>query len=280
MTCANCASPLTGPFCANCGQSAHDFHRSLWTLLSELAGDVFGLDTRLMRTMRPLLLKPGEVTREYLAGRRVTYVPPLRAYLIAALIFFGCFTVFPTEAPPVYVFVSGSADAEVIQQSARGSRVTIELPQRLWFADRRFQEVSKRALANQEEFALAAYRNIPRAFFLFVPIFALILELFFRKGYYVDHLVFALYYHVILFLGFTMFFLIARLPWLPDVFVMIVRWAIVLWLLAYIPVAFRRVYGGSKLMTAVKSVAFLFFYVFGFAMFGILFVISMAVLTF
>jgi hypothetical protein len=280
VICANCAATLTGPFCASCGQAARDFHRPLWTLLSEAVGEFFSLDTRLMRTLRPLLLKPGEVTREYLAGRRVTYVPPLRAYLIAALIFFGCFTVFPTEAPPVYVFVSGSADAEALQQSARGSRVTIELPQRIWFADRRFQEVSKRALANPEEFALAAYRNIPRAFFLFVPVFALILELFFRKAYYVDHLVFALYYHVILFLGFTMFFLIARLPWLPDVFVMTVRFGIVLWLLAYIPVAFRRVYGGSKLMTAVKSAAFLFFYVFGFANFGFLFVISMAVLTF
>ena len=43
---------------------------------------------------------------------------------------------------------------------------------------------------------------------------------------------------------------------------------------------FRRVYGGSGLMTAVKSVAFLFLHVFGFSSLGFIFVTMMAVLTF
>jgi hypothetical protein len=117
---------------------------------------------------------------------------------------------------------------------------------------------------NPEEFARAAYATIPRAFFLFVPIFALILTLLFWKhGYYVDHLVFALYYHVVLFLGFSTFFLVARVPWLPGIVAVTVRWAIVIWLLADLPVAFRRVYGGSRLMIGLKSVAFTCLYVFG-----------------
>jgi hypothetical protein len=282
VTCANCGATLTGPFCANCGQAARDFHRPLWTLLSEAVGELLSLDARFVRTLRPLLVAPGQVAKEYLAGRRVSYVPPLRAYLIAALIFFGLFTVFPTTSPPVYVFTAGSAEeAAVRATSARGSRVTIELPEHVWFGDDRFQEVSARARANPDAFALVSYRNIPRAFFLFVPISARLLMLFYwKRGYFVDHLVFALYYHAFVFLGFSMLFVLGRATWLPGLLSGPLWWAIVLWLLAYLPMALRRVYGGSWLKTVLKSIGFGVLYLIGFVMIGLTFVGFMAVVTF
>jgi hypothetical protein len=84
--CANCGADLTGPFCAHCGQSARDLHRPLRTLLVDALDEVFNLDARLVRTVRPLLFSPGRVTKEYLAGRRVEHLPSLRTYLITALV--------------------------------------------------------------------------------------------------------------------------------------------------------------------------------------------------
>ena len=97
--CANCGETLAGEYCSRCGQRAVNLQRPAIDLLSDAVGDLLNLDTRLMRTLRPLLLTPGQVAREYIAGRRVSHVPPLKSYVIAALIFFSLFTVFPSPAP-------------------------------------------------------------------------------------------------------------------------------------------------------------------------------------
>lgn len=277
--CANCAAALTGPFCANCGQSARDLHRPFRTMLADAVGDVFSLDTRFARTLWPLLIKPGRVTKEYLSGRRAAHVPPLRTYLIATLVFFGLFSVFPTESPPVYVFTTGTPEAARIKNApAGGGRVTIELPRHVPFGDRKFQEVSARARANPEAFALGAYRNIPRAFFLFLPIFAAMLKVFYwKQGYYVEHLVFALYFQAFLFITFALYFLVG---WLPGFVNEPLRVALILWPLAYVPIAVRRVYGGSWTKTAFKVTGLVVLYFLGFLLFGFGFITFMAVITF
>ncbi len=250
--CANCGELLRGDYCSRCGQHARDLHRPVGALLSDVVGDLFSLDTRALRTLRPLLFTPGAVTREYLAGRRVAHVPPLRTYLIAALVFFSLFTLFPTRAD-VSVVIRGSAEAEAAR-GAGGNRVSFELPERMPIGDAQYQKMSARARANPEAFATAVFRNVPRAFFFLLPMFALLLELFYRKqGYYVDHLVFALYYHAFVFLVFALVFLVGRSGvWLPGLVTLPVRLGLTLWLFAYLPLALRRVYGGSRSMTAVK----------------------------
>ena len=277
--CANCGADLTGPFCARCGQSARDLYQPLRTLLVDALDEVFNLDARLVRTVRPLLFSPGRVTKEYLAGRRVEHLPPLRTYLITALLFFGLFSLFPPQSPPVYVVTAGSVEAEQVRgTSARGSRVTIELPEHTWIgSDARYQEVSARARANPQAFASAAYRNIPRAFFVFLPIFALLLSLFYWRRYYIEHLVFALYYQAFVFLALAIGFL---LGWLPNLLARSLRWALVPWLIVYLLIALRRVSGDSWAKTACKGILLIPLYVIGFFIFGFGFITLMAILTF
>jgi len=277
--CANCGADLTGPFCAHCGQSARDLHRPLRTLLVDALDEVFNLDARLVRTVRPLLFSPGRVTKEYLAGRRVEHLPPLRTYLITALVFFGLFSAFPPQSPPVYVVTAGSGEAAQVRgTSARGSRVTIELPEHTWLgSDARYQEVSARARANPQAFASAAYRNVPRAFFVFLPIFALLLSMFYWKRYYIDHLVFALYYQAFVFLALAIGFL---LGWLPNLLARSLRWGLGLWLMVYLLIALRRVSGDSWAKTAFKGILLVPLYVVVFFIFGLGFITFMALLTF
>ena len=248
-------------------------------MVADAADELFNLDARFARTLWPLLTRPGRVTKEYLSGQRASHVPPLRTYLIAALVFFGLFSIFPTKSPPVYVFTTGTPEAARIKSApSSGSRVTIELPQHVWFGDARFQEVSVRARANPEGFALAAYRNIPRAFFLFLPMFAVLLKLFYwRQGYYVEHLVFALYYQAFLFLAFALYFVVG---WLPGVLSGPLRVALMVWPFAYFPIALRRVYGGSWTKTAFKTAGLIVLCVAGFLIFSLGFVTYMAIITF
>ena len=263
-SCANCAEPLAGEFCSHCGQQAIDLHRPISALFSDVVGDILNLDTRLLRTLRPLMLKPGQVARDYIAGQRVSHVPPLKAYLIAALIFFSLFTIFPSQAP-VRVFVQGSAE-ERDAKSQRGSRTFFSLPPSISYYNDWYQGAVARAMRQPEAFAHAVYSNIPRAFFFLLPLFALFLELLYRKqGYLVDHLVVALYYHAFVFLDFSLLFLVGRIgPFLPAPVGIVIGLILFGWLLVYLPIALRRVYGGSRLMTGGKLVGLGVLYVLAF----------------
>ena len=87
----------------------------------------------------------------------------------------------------------------------------------------------------------------------------------------------ALYYQAFLFLTFALFFVVG---WLPGWLSLPVRVALVAWLFAYFPIALRRVYGGSGMVTAVKAVPLVLLYLMAFAIFVFGFVTYMAIITF
>jgi hypothetical protein len=86
--CLNCGARLSGQYCGQCGQRASSRLISLWELTRDAFGDLFELDSRLWRTLVPLLVKPGKLTKDYLEGRRARYMPPFRMYLVLSVVFF------------------------------------------------------------------------------------------------------------------------------------------------------------------------------------------------
>lgn len=88
VICENCHAQVNGSFCSQCGQSVESTLRYFWSVLLHLLDDIFSFDSRASRTLKPLLLKPGFLTNEYIQGRRVHYVPPLKLYLFISIIFF------------------------------------------------------------------------------------------------------------------------------------------------------------------------------------------------
>lgn len=87
-TCGNCATPLLGPHCHRCGQPVKGLVRPLSGWFADLLDSALNWDGRLPRTLLPLLFRPGFLTREYLAGRRVRYVTPVRLFLVLAIALF------------------------------------------------------------------------------------------------------------------------------------------------------------------------------------------------
>lgn len=86
--CLNCGTPLAGQYCGECGQRAQSRLISIWELTQEAFGDLFELDSRLWRTLIPLAVRPGRLTRDYLQGRRARFMPPFRTYLVLSILFF------------------------------------------------------------------------------------------------------------------------------------------------------------------------------------------------
>lgn len=86
--CANCGAPLYGEYCYACGQPVKGLIRHLSGVLGDVFDTVLNIDSRVIRTLPALYLKPGFLTREYFAGRRVRYVTPFRLMFFLALLAF------------------------------------------------------------------------------------------------------------------------------------------------------------------------------------------------
>ncbi len=86
--CENCETPLSGPYCSQCGQHAIDYRRSFMTVVIDAADSFFDWDTKFMHTMAVLLTRPGKLTNDFNAGRRMRYMHPLRLYLMGSIAFF------------------------------------------------------------------------------------------------------------------------------------------------------------------------------------------------
>ncbi|NND93903.1 MAG: DUF3667 domain-containing protein [Flavobacteriales bacterium] len=88
-SCLNCGSELHGEnFCPYCGQENTDKNISIWTLIQDFLGDYFSFDSKLFRTMIPLIIFPGRVPYEFIEGKRVKHIPPLRILIFTSFIFF------------------------------------------------------------------------------------------------------------------------------------------------------------------------------------------------
>src|SRR6516225_8459885 len=86
--CENCGAQLQGHWCAQCGQAAVDYRRSFRYVIADVLDSFLNWDSKFFTSIALLLLKPWRLTNEFLAGKRVRYVNPLRLYLLASILFF------------------------------------------------------------------------------------------------------------------------------------------------------------------------------------------------
>lgn len=263
-TCANCHAPLTGPFCAACGQPCGTGHRSVVHLLKGLIEDIASFDSRILRTARALMLQPGELTRAFREGRTQPYVPPVRLYLFVSLLFFLILSVsglapmqFATEqgpngAEPTVVFFSrlqppsALAPLKGLGQKLKSEGVDVGADS---VVGQGLHDITQKLFANPATLNATMTAWIPRALFALLPLFALLLQLVFwgqrKTFYFVDHLVFSLNFHSF---GFALLLVGAlAAQFLPAIPVLVIA-ALALHLF----LAMRRVYRQGWVATGVK----------------------------
>ncbi len=121
--CLNCGFPLRGQYCGQCGQRATSRLISLWELIRDAFGDLFELDSRLWRTLAPLLGRPGRLTREYLEGRRARFMPPFRMYLVLSLVFFVVAFFDPQSDFEIFFEPDDGAESEALADDGEAARL-------------------------------------------------------------------------------------------------------------------------------------------------------------
>ena len=96
--CLNCENDISEEdnFCSRCGQ-VNDLKKvSLKQYLSAYFDDFLSFDGRLLNTVVALIFKPGYVTKNYVEGRRISYVNPFRLYINITILFFLLLVLFST----------------------------------------------------------------------------------------------------------------------------------------------------------------------------------------
>ena len=291
-TCANCGAPLSGPYCSQCGQHAHESSRSIGTLFHDAWHVVTHVDGRFWQTILALAFKPGRLTREYFAERRARYLPPVRLYLVLSVILFAMASLGHPRGVLFELDSKGAADdpgraAEVakIKQEALeaikeakargvsivdsedgkdGSGFRLDAAQCAsahsdWkWLDQPLRDVCMRNVADHGQgFVNALNSSIPKMMFVFLPLMALVMLLLYwwPRHFYVEHLVFFLHTHAAVFLLLLVELVFSRLgSWLPFLAraVPYLKFAGLLYFIWYIYRAMRVYYGQGRWLTLAK----------------------------
>jgi hypothetical protein len=216
--CANCATPLQGPWCHACGQLGEDFHRSWIHLVGESVEGLIHFDGRFWRTLPDLILRPARLTRLYLEGHRAPQIPPLRLFLVVLLVMFLAGSVGGKDKQGPAVRTQNVAGAQAMEINVGRGKLTDEQKAKIKGAigQIKVQFGSKpdpagsawlrerigRVVDNPLAFQLILESWSERFAFLMLPISALLMSLLFvfqRRFYLFDHLVFCM--HSLSFLG-------------------------------------------------------------------------------
>lgn len=303
-TCPNCGVVAADRFCPRCGQRQGARLASVRRMVRDVAEDQLAINATLPRTIVGLLVRPGFLTREYVAGRMARYVSPFRLYLATSLLFF---IVLPLVAdfdrlwavvePQVQAVARGESTDPAPGRSrtpagraAEGTTGSAATGPPVKIVDTRIdpqafprwlrpmaayfvaQEAKINAMPPREGMRVLygeTIENVPRVIFLLLPLFAFFLKLLYWKRLYAEHVVFALHFQAFLFALATVALAAQSM-----------RLLLVLGpcVLIYLLLALKRAYAQSWLVTVIKYAVLLVAYYFAFT-FAILFVVFLTILT-
>jgi hypothetical protein len=264
--CANCGATLADRYCGRCGQDSHA-SLSFGHFLHELVEGMFHVDSSLWRTLRALVTRPGLLTEQYLAGKRLAYSPPFRSYLVISIAYFIVASLF--AAPVSRVISPGGQEL----QAADCARMAAHPGWLLQFVPD-LEGSCLRALSdNRRELNAALANLLPKVMFVVLPLVALVQFWIYRRQrpLYLQNLVFVLHFQSFYyFIGLVALLLSAGFAAIagPRGLVSeLLDLVVYVWSVVYLFISTRRVYHATVLRTVLGltalAVAYIIFWSLG-----------------
>lgn len=286
-TCLNCRHVVENRFCPNCGQENIDTRKTFYHLFVHFFEDLTHYENAFWKTIKNLLLKPSTLTKEYLSGKRLSYLAPVRLYIFISLITFFIISISISK-DPFGIKVEQTESKVVLQEiQERGSTFfgyhsTKELdsiqnseskakklsPFQYWILHKGLYIIERNSDKEIiEKFKESFLHNLPKLLFLYMPIFAFLLWIFHSKKrwYYFDHGIFTLHYFSFLLLIILMLFLIDKaFSWSGNSgFLGFVSGSINFlgysWMAYYFFPAHHRFYGETRIISFIKTILIFLF---------------------
>lgn len=327
-TCLNCGAHIPDRYCPHCGQENLEPRETVGHVVNHFFSDITHYDSKFLVTIRYLLFKPGFLTKEYLAGRRVSYLNPVRMYVFISAIFFIVLALRNKEAeiepeepaashanavrqhladslrqaikplsgrPDTYDSIKKQVVTDLaskldtpVSKTGKEQAISFALGKegfRFKLVDDRYNNVreydsaqrllpdssrdkgflrwvirnnidlksrygSRRQVVVGEDFQ----HNIPKLMFFLLPVFALLIAIFYsrKKYYYSQHLIFSIHFHSFIFLWLLIIKLLQSLiPYDPAEDILSVIFLLSSFI--YLAIALGKVYEQSLPLSFVKA---------------------------
>jgi hypothetical protein len=273
--CKNCGAVLMGRFCVSCSQAADVHVPTTLELIHELLEGLTHSDSRLWRTLTLLGFKPGKLTQEFIAGRRIAYLPPFRLYLILSIVFFLIASFAHTRLEVIHFDDPSAPRAPQRITSCDDVNLLTFAQHPGW--NQRIQHACEAIVRdNGNNWQHLAIGSMPKAMFLFLPLIAFLhMLLYWRPRYrYAEHLLFFVHVHAFYFS--VAIILVStsnaahtwpKLQGATNVLATLLGWTLPIYTL----LAMRRVFQRSWPGTLFKAVVLFFVYmiVFGLTVAGV-----------
>lgn len=238
--CTNCGLETADVFCASCGErqpNPHDL--TLGHYAHEVFHELVHLDSKVFRTLRDLVVRPGHLTAEYFAGRKKRFIAPLRLFLT---LFALTFIAYSTYKPVAIYSLDGLMSIDPnnkLEPALRRAAAKRSVP---------FEQLTTRIEHRwQKNMSLASMLNIAAV--------AVLLKLLYFRRYFVEHFVFGTHYicfTYVLSLALWPFYLWLGIRQSASNYALMSVTSILS--CAYIYLALRRVYGQGGALTLAKTV--------------------------
>ena len=89
--CLNCNAALYGRYCHVCGQENREPKETVWGLITHFFYDITHFDGKFFTSTGRLIARPGRMPKDYINGRRASYINPIRMYIFSSAVFFIIF---------------------------------------------------------------------------------------------------------------------------------------------------------------------------------------------
>ncbi|WP_298305351.1 DUF3667 domain-containing protein [Flavobacterium sp.] len=332
-TCLNCNHVVASRFCPNCGQENTDTRKTFYHLFVHFFEDLTHYENAFWKTIKNLLLRPASLTKEYLSGKRLSYLAPVRLYIFISFVTFFLIAVIPgsekesdgkkkskdglvtitetkKEIDTIYKEqqkiidlekkgVLNKKDSDSIQKliidgknkeledqsefSLFGQKYKsveeLDSIQKYapeseklggfeYWISRKGQLVQDKYTGKEikEKFLESFAHNLPKALFVYMPLFAFILWLFQNKKrwYYFDHGIFTLHYFSFLLLALLILKIVRFLLGFAEdyTFFRVIDYiftsVLIIYMLYYFFPAHHRFYGDSRIVSIIKGIVMFF----------------------
>jgi hypothetical protein len=294
-TCLNCNYVVDNRFCPNCGQENTDTRKTFFHLFVHFFEDLTHYENAFWKTIKNLLLRPASLTREYLSGKRMSYLAPVRLYIFLSFITFFILSILPKDDLKEHKAIENTKALTTTQKDSLlaleksnkfhygkyGSTVReLDSTQALLSTEKRLSAfqygiIKKAMLVTEhsdgteilEKFRESFTHNFPKVLFIYMPLFAFILWLFQdkKKWYYFDHGIFTLHYFSFLLLMFLILTLVDDVIFMAfgenaflDVVSNLMTLAFFIWTFSYFFLAHHRFYKQTRMTTIIKGLLMFF----------------------
>ncbi len=280
--CLNCQQELASKenFCPNCGQKNHATKDTWRSFATEFFNSVFNVDERLWVTFKTAFFKVGHLAKEFNQGKRKKYVAPIQFYLFCSVFYFLLLSLNnqQTSTATDIAIQEMIATQDTFAMSIGFRRIDVSKPEFSAIPD--YSDTQIDSVLQIKQIPTTFYNRMmlkqgvkmitgginpffeqlislfSTSMFLLMPLFGWLLYLFFASIYpfYMEHLIFSIYLHAIVFL-FLSIDVIFELVIGSSIFEVVF-----LGVLVYIAIAMKQFYGLNWLKTIVYFFLLLLIY--------------------